>query len=116
MADTAHPAHTADTAGAADTADTAGTTNTAGTAGTADTARVGIRVDRDSCVGSGACALFEPEFFDQSEEDGLVVPRVREAGAEALPALRRAASRCPARAITLVPSDGQGSAGWDRSD
>ncbi|MDT7839103.1 ferredoxin [Streptomyces justiciae] len=113
MADPAHPAHTADTADTAGTTDTAGT---AGTAGTADTARVGIRVDRDSCVGSGACALFEPEFFDQSEEDGLVVLRAREAGAEALPALRRAASRCPARAITLVPSDGQGSAGWDRSD
>ena len=80
------------------------------------TARVGIRVDRDTCVGSGACALFEPEFFDQSEEDGLVLPRVREAAPEALPALRAAASRCPARAISLVPLDGQGSGARDRTD
>ncbi|WP_329337689.1 ferredoxin [Streptomyces sp. NBC_00663] len=101
----------------ADTADTADSTDTT------VAARVEIRVDRDSCVGSGACALFEPDFFDQSEEDGLVVPRVREAGPEALPALRTAASRCPARAIVLVPADGpegacdgQASAGWDRSD
>jgi ferredoxin len=79
-------------------------------------ARVGIRVDRGICVGSGACALFEPEFSEQSEENGLVLPRVREAGAEALPVLRVAASRCPAGAIALVPSDGQGSAGWDRTD
>jgi len=97
----------------ADTADTPDTTD--GT-DTRVTARVEIRVDRDSCVGSGACALFEPEFFDQSEDDGLVVQRVREAGPEALPALRTAASRCPARAIVLVPCDGQGSAGWDPSD
>lgn len=90
--------------------------DTADTGNAAVTARVRIQVDRDSCVGSGACALFEPEFFDQSEDDGLVVPRAREAGPEALPALRRAASRCPARAIALVPSEGQGSAGWDRSD
>ncbi|MFE5895095.1 ferredoxin [Streptomyces sp. NPDC002285] len=79
-------------------------------------ARVAIRVDRDLCVGSGACALFEPEFFDQSEEDGLVLPRVHEAGPEALPALRVAASRCPARAIALVPFDGQGSAARGRTD
>lgn len=81
-----------------------------------DAARVVIRVDRGSCVGSGACALFEPEFFEQSEEDGLVLPRVREAGPEALPALRAAASRCPVSAIELVPSDGPGSAGRDRAD
>jgi ferredoxin len=79
-------------------------------------ARVGIRVDRGICVGSGACALFEPEFFEQSEEDGLVLLRVREAGPEALPALRVAASRCPAGAIALMPSDVQGSAAGDRSD
>ncbi|WP_369227833.1 ferredoxin [Streptomyces sp. R39] len=76
-------------------------------------------MDRDSCVGSGACALFEPAFFDQSEEDGLVLPRVREAGPEALPALRAAASRCPARAISVVSLDGHdGPAGGarDRTD
>ncbi|MEV5845562.1 ferredoxin [Streptomyces sp. NPDC051985] len=82
-------------------------------------ARVGILVDRDTCVGSGACALFEPEFFDQSEEDGLVLPRVREAAPEALPALRAAASRCPARAISLslVSLDGHdGQDGYDGQD
>ncbi len=78
------------------------------------TARVGIRVDRDICVGSGACALFEPEFFDQSEEDGLVLQRAREAGPEALPALRVAAARCPARAIALVPLAGDGQESGER--
>ncbi|MEV6510254.1 ferredoxin [Streptomyces sp. NPDC051642] len=79
-------------------------------------ARVGIRVDRDSCAGSGVCALFEPGFFDQSEEDGLALPRVREAGPEALPALRAAAARCPAGAITLVALDARESAVGDRAD
>jgi len=79
-------------------------------------ARVGIRVDRDSCAGSGVCALFEPRFFDQSEEDGLVLPRVREAAPEALPALRAAAARCPAGAITLVALDARESAARDRAD
>ncbi|MET9089776.1 ferredoxin [Streptomyces sp. NPDC004237] len=79
-------------------------------------ARVEIRVDRDSCAGSGVCALFEPRYFDQSEEDGLALPRVREAAPEALPALRAAASRCPAGAITLVASDARESAAGDRAD
>ncbi|MFG2937483.1 ferredoxin [Streptomyces sp. NPDC048282] len=80
------------------------------------TARVGIRVDRDSCAGSGVCALFEPRYFDQSEEDGLALPRVREASPEALPALRAAASRCPAGAITLVAPDARESVAGDRAD
>ncbi|WP_328685226.1 ferredoxin [Streptomyces sp. NBC_00343] len=79
-------------------------------------ARVGIRVDRDRCAGSGVCALFEPRFFDQSEEDGLALPRVHEAGPEALPALRAAAVRCPAGAITLVSIDARASAVGDRAD
>ncbi|MGW6739457.1 ferredoxin [Streptomyces sp. NPDC055025] len=79
-------------------------------------ARVGIRVDRDSCAGSGVCALFEPRYFDQSEEDGLALSRVREAAPEALPALRAAAARCPAGAITLVAPDARESAAGDRAD
>lgn len=82
----------------------------------AGAARIEIQVDRDSCVGSGVCALFEPDFFDQSEDDGLVLPRVRDAAPEALQALRVAASRCPARAIVLVPSEVQGNAAGDGSD
>jgi ferredoxin len=68
--------------------------------------RIGIRVDRDSCAGSGACALFVPEYFDeyfdQSDEDGLVLPRVHDAPVEALPELRSAVRRCPAAAIDLL--------------
>lgn len=79
-------------------------------------ARVGIRVDRDRCAGSGVCALFEPAFFDQSQEDGRVLPRVREAAPEALPALRAAAGRCPGGAIALVLPDAPGSAATDRAD
>ncbi|MCX4238919.1 MULTISPECIES: ferredoxin [Streptomyces] len=79
-------------------------------------ANIGIRVDRDRCAGSGVCALFEPRYFDQSEEDGLALPRVREAAPEALPVLRAAASRCPAGAITLVVPDTRESAAGDRAD
>ncbi|MFI6726992.1 ferredoxin [Streptomyces sp. R-74717] len=78
--------------------------------------RVAIRVDRDRCAGSGVCALFEPRFFDQSDEDGLVLPRVREAAPEALPALRAAAGRCPAGAIALVALDAPEGTTRDRSD
>ncbi|MFD7132157.1 ferredoxin [Streptomyces sp. NPDC059894] len=73
-------------------------------------------MDRDSCAGTGVCALFEPRFFDQSEEDGLGLPRVGEAPLEALPALRAAAARCPAGAIALVALDAQGRAARDRAD
>lgn len=67
-----------------------------------DQAAVVIRVDRDRCAAAGLCVLFEPDFFDQSETDGRVLPRVREAGPEALPALQEAAARCPAEAITVM--------------
>ncbi|MFI7498081.1 ferredoxin [Streptomyces sp. NPDC049687] len=73
-----------------------------------DEARVGIRVDRDRCASTGLCALFSPEFFDQSETDGRVLPRARDAALGALPALRAAAARCPAEAITVVAPSGRG--------
>lgn len=61
-----------------------------------------IRVDRERCVASGQCALFVPEVFDQSEEDGRVVVLDAGPAAAALPSVRAAAGRCPAGAISLV--------------
>lgn len=59
-----------------------------------------IIADTDVCVGAGQCALVAGTLFDQ-DDDGIV--EVLEAHPDAAdePAARRAASLCPARAITI---------------
>jgi ferredoxin len=60
-----------------------------------------IAADRDICTAAGQCASVAPALFDQ-DDDGVVVLLNAEP-AEAEEALaRRAASLCPARAITIV--------------
>jgi ferredoxin len=62
--------------------------------------RVNIEVNRDACVGAGQCALVADEVFDQ-DDDGIVVLLDDAPGTELEAAARRAASLCPARAITI---------------
>lgn len=60
-----------------------------------------MQIDRERCVGSGACTLQAPGVFDQSDEDGLVVLLEPVPGpadrAEALAAV----GTCPAEAISV---------------
>jgi ferredoxin len=59
-----------------------------------------IIADRSACVGAGQCALVAGELFDQ-DDDGLVIVLVDEPGEHEAGLARRAASLCPARAITI---------------
>jgi len=60
-----------------------------------------IDVDHDACVGAGQCALVAGEVFDQ-DDDGIVEVLNAEPGADQEPAVRRAVSLCPARAIAVI--------------
>lgn len=59
-----------------------------------------ITADHSACVGAGQCALVAGELFDQGD-DGLVDLLDADPSATQEPAARRAASLCPARAITV---------------
>jgi ferredoxin len=62
---------------------------------------VKIEADRDTCTAAGQCASVAAALFDQ-DEDGVVV-LLKAEPSEAEEALaRRAASLCPARAITII--------------
>ncbi|MBC6456555.1 ferredoxin [Actinomadura sp. HBU206391] len=63
-----------------------------------------VSVDRDKCVGSGQCVLSAAGVFDQSDEDGIVVLLDDNPPADAHKDVRRAASLCPALAITVTGS------------
>ncbi len=60
-----------------------------------------IAVDRETCTAAGQCASVAAALFDQ-DDDGVVV-LLKDEPSEAEEAMaRRAASLCPARAITIV--------------
>ncbi len=60
-----------------------------------------IAVDRETCTAAGQCASVAAALFDQ-DDDGVVV-LLKDKPSEAEEAMaRRAASLCPARAITIV--------------
>jgi len=62
-----------------------------------------ISVDTAACIGAGQCALVAGELFDQ-DDDGIVM-LLDDQPTEAQYAIaRRAASLCPARAITVTES------------
>lgn len=61
-----------------------------------------VEVDRDRCRGAGQCALYAPELFDQSEDDGMVVV-LDDRPAPALRGKARLAARlCPNGVIRVV--------------
>lgn len=60
-----------------------------------------ISTDTTACIGAGQCALVAGELFDQ-DDDGIVVLLNEEPAEAQYAAARRAASLCPARAITVT--------------
>lgn len=61
-----------------------------------------IETDVDRCMGTGVCALTAPEVFTQRDDDGTVVVKVAEPGAELREMARAAADNCPSGAIRLA--------------
>ncbi|WP_335936453.1 ferredoxin [Streptomyces sp. PTD5-9] len=59
-----------------------------------------VTTDYDRCVGSGQCAMFSPEVFDQ-DDDGLVLVLQDEPAAPLHDSVRRAADLCPSRSIQV---------------
>ncbi|MGI5200623.1 ferredoxin [Spirillospora sp. CA-108201] len=62
---------------------------------------VRIVADHDRCLGAGQCALFAPEVFDQSDEDGTVVLLTESPPEDLHEDVRRAARMCPNQVISL---------------
>ncbi|MFC4948861.1 ferredoxin [Pseudonocardia sp. GCM10023141] len=62
-----------------------------------------IDVDTSVCIGAGLCVLAADEVMDQ-DDDGIVVLLDDSPQPGMHDAVRRAASLCPARAITIRES------------
>lgn len=70
-----------------------------------------ITVDKDTCIGCGACWALVPDFFEQNPDDGKsqIVekyrvggdPQVGEAPNELLDDVKSAAEGCPVEAIKI---------------
>ncbi len=60
-----------------------------------------IRVDRESCIGAGMCALTAPAVFTQDDADGRVLVLQQEPSRAHEPAARDAAGLCPSGAISV---------------
>ncbi|MFI5839206.1 ferredoxin [Catenuloplanes sp. NPDC051500] len=62
-----------------------------------------ILADTSRCVGAGQCVLTDPDAFDQTDEEGIVIVRRPEPEDDAaLDRARRAALICPSQALSLV--------------
>ena len=60
-----------------------------------------VKVNQDLCVGAGMCVLSSAVVFDQRDEDGVVV-LLQEYPPDSLhEAVRGAARKCPALAISV---------------
>jgi ferredoxin len=59
-----------------------------------------VRVDAGVCAGFGVCLGLCPEVFEL-HDDGYAIVRVDEVPQELEDAVRKAASQCPSRAISL---------------
>ena len=57
-----------------------------------------VTVDRELCVGSGACEVLAPDVFEV-DDDGAV--QVLQAEPDDTDAVRQAAQQCPTRALTI---------------
>ena len=60
-----------------------------------------VVVDRDRCVGSGACEMLAPDVFEV-DDDGVLVIHREEPAEEELPDVRDAVQACPIQALALV--------------
>ena len=62
-----------------------------------------ILADTSRCVGAGQCVLTDPDAFDQTDEEGIVIVlRPEPEDDAALDRAQRAALICPSQALSLV--------------
>lgn len=59
-----------------------------------------VKVNKDMCIGCGACAAIAPEVFDLDEER-LSFAKVEEVPEESLEDVKDAVEGCPTEAIEL---------------
>ena len=62
-----------------------------------------VRVDTDLCAGFGICVGICPEVFEL-HDDGYATVLLDEIPPELADSVRRAASQCPAQAISVIES------------
>jgi ferredoxin len=60
-----------------------------------------VEVDRERCVGSGACEALAPDVFEVDDDGVLVVHRPQPSDDE-LGDVEDAVQACPTRALSLV--------------
>ncbi len=60
-----------------------------------------IAVDRDRCVGSGACEMIAPAVFEV-RDDGMVAVLLPHPGGEEAAAVEEAVRACPTQALDLT--------------
>ena len=60
-----------------------------------------VLVDREMCVGSGACEALAPDVFEVDDDGVLIVHRPEPADDEVADA-RDAVQACPTRALSLT--------------
>ena len=70
-----------------------------------DRAGTVVVVDRSLCIGAAQCVLAAPESFDQSEQDGLVLPLTALSGERLSDAVVLAAHLCPSGALSLAEKE-----------
>jgi ferredoxin len=62
---------------------------------------IGVRADRDVCIGAGMCVMTTEEVFDQGD-DGIVVILAPTPPPELAGKVRRAVRDCPSGALSLI--------------
>ena len=60
-----------------------------------------VEVDRERCVGSGACEALAPTVFEV-DDDGVLAVLRSEPREDDLPDVRDAVKACPTRALALA--------------
>jgi ferredoxin len=60
-----------------------------------------VEVDRERCVGSGACEALAPDVFEV-DGDGILVVHRPEPAEDEVSDVRDAVASCPTRALSLV--------------
>lgn len=74
-----------------------------------------LAVDRTLCIGAAQCVLAAPAFFDQSEDDGLVLALTEPSGGKLPDAMLMAVRLCPSGALSLVDKELSGQDGRPKS-
>ncbi len=60
-----------------------------------------VKINQEVCVGAGLCVLSVADVFDQRDEDGVVILRNPNPGANEEEAVLGAVRKCPAGAIAV---------------